>query len=139
LTDTSPWIDGAWSDSANAVVVSEPTAEHRRVFDAVRGVLELAIDLCRPGVIARDVDRRVRESLAGFGPSYRHHTGHGISAAWSEEPRITPYNERRIEEGMVLAVEPAVYRPGWCGIRLEHVFVVGASGNEILTEFQHTL
>jgi len=40
---------------------------------------------------------------------------------------------------MVLAVEPAVYRPGWGGIRLEHVFVVRAGGNEVLTRFEHTL
>jgi Xaa-Pro dipeptidase len=139
LTDTSPWLGGAWSDTANAVVVGTPTAEHRRIFDVVRGALELAIELCRPGAVAKDVDARVREALADLGPSYGHHTGHGIGASWSEEPRITPYNEMRIEEGMVLAVEPAVYRPGWGGIRLEHVFVVRASGNEVLTEFEHTL
>jgi Xaa-Pro dipeptidase len=139
LTDTSPWIGGVWSDTANAVVVGPPTGEHRRVFDAVRRALELAIDLCRPGAVAKDIDARVREALAGFGRTYGHHTGHGIGAAWSEEPRITPYNEMQIEEGMVLAVEPAVYRPGWGGIRLEQVFVVRASGNEILTQFEHTL
>jgi Xaa-Pro aminopeptidase len=93
----------------------------------------------RPGAVARDVDRRVRESLAELGPSYGHHTGHGIGAAWSEEPRLTPYNEMTIDEDMVLAVEPAVYRPGWGGIRLEHVFVVHATGNEVLTRFEHTL
>ena len=66
-------------------------------------------------------------------------TGHGIGAAWSQEPRITPYNDVRIEEGMVLALEPAIYLPGWGGIRLEHVFVVRAGGNEVLTGFEHTL
>ena len=60
-------------------------------------------------------------------------------AAWSEEPRITPYCAERLEEGMVLALEPAIYQPGWGGIRLEHVFVVHATGNEILTKFEHTL
>jgi Xaa-Pro aminopeptidase len=40
---------------------------------------------------------------------------------------------------MVLALEPALYDPAWGGIRLEHVFVVGARGNEILTRFEHTL
>jgi Xaa-Pro dipeptidase len=139
LCDTSPWIGGAWSDTANAVVVGEPDAETRRVFDDVRRALELAIGLCRPGAVARDVDRAVRESLAAHGPTYPHHTGHGIGASWSEPPRITPYEELRLEEGMVLAVEPAVYRPGWGGIRLEHVFVVRAGGNEVLTRFEHTL
>ena len=139
LTDTSPWIGGAWSDTANAVFVGTPDPETRRRFDAVRRALHEGIALCRPGAVAKDVDRKVRGLLAEQGPTYPHHTGHGIGAAWSEEPRITPYNEMRIEEGMVLALEPAIYLPGWGGIRLEHVFAVGATDNEILTRFEHTL
>ena len=139
LTDTSPWIDGAWSDTANAVYVGNPDRETRRRFDAVRRALHEGISLCRPGAVAKDVDRKVRDLLSEHGPTYSHHTGHGIGAAWSEEPRITPYNDLRIEEGMVLALEPAIYQPGWGGIRLEHVFLVGAADNEILTLFEHTL
>jgi Xaa-Pro aminopeptidase len=139
LTDTSPWIDGGWSDTANAVYVGTPDAETRRRFDAVRRALHDGIALCRPGVVAKDVDRQVRAMLAEHGPTYPHHTGHAIGAAWSEEPRITPYNDLRIEEGMVFALEPAIYLQGWGGIRLEHVFHVGAGGNEILTQFEHTL
>ncbi len=139
LTDTSPWIDGAWSDTANAVYVGKPDGQTRRRFDAVRRALHDGISLCRPGAVAKDVDRNVRDLLSEFGPTYSHHTGHGIGAAWSQEPRITPYNDLRIEEGMVLALEPAIYEQGWGGIRLEHVFLVGASDNEILTRFEHTL
>jgi Xaa-Pro aminopeptidase len=139
LTDTSPWIDGGWSDTANAVFVGTPDKTTRDRFDAIRRALHDGIALCRPGVVARDVDGRVRESLAEHGPTYNHHSGHRIGAAWSEEPRITPYCEARFEEGMVLALEPAIYLPGWGGIRLEHTFLVGANDNEILTKFEHTL
>lgn len=139
LTDTSPWIDGGWSDTANAVFVGEPDPTTRNRFDAIRRALHDGIALCRPGVVAKDVDRRVRAMLEEHGPTYNHHTGHRIGAAWSEEPRITPYCEERIEEGMVLALEPAIYLPGWGGIRLEHTFLVGAEDNEILTRFEHTL
>jgi Xaa-Pro aminopeptidase len=139
LTDTSPWLGGVWSDTANAVLVGTPDAKTRRRFDAVRRALHDGIALCRPGAVAKDVDRAVRAMLTEHGPTYAHHTGHGIGASWSEEPRITPYNDMRIEEGMVLALEPAIYEPGWGGIRLEHVFAVGARDNEILTRFEHTL
>jgi Xaa-Pro dipeptidase len=139
LTDTSPWIGGAWSDTANAVYVGTPDDETRRRFDDVRRALHEGIALCRPGAVAKDIDRHVRSLLAEHGPTYAHHTGHAIGASWSEEPRITPYNDLRIEEGMVLALEPAIYLPGWGGIRLEHVFVVGATENDVLTRFEHTL
>jgi Xaa-Pro aminopeptidase len=139
ITDTSPWIDGAWSDTANSVTVGPPTREHIRTFDAVRRALELAIALSGPGAIAGDVDRRVRDSLSQWGPTYSHHTGHGIGASWAEPPHLVPNSTEVIEEGMTLALEPAVYRPGWGGIRLEHVVLVRAGGNEILTQFDHTL
>jgi Xaa-Pro aminopeptidase len=139
LCDTSPWIDGHWSDSANAVCAGVATGEQRRIFDRVRRALELAIELCTPGALACDVDAAVRAALADLGPTYPHHTGHGIGASWSEPPRITPYERSRLEEGMVLAVEPAFYAAGFGGIRLEHVFAVRAGGNEILTRFEHTL
>ena len=139
LTDTSPWVDGGWADTANAVFVGSPDRVTRERFDAIRQALHEGIALCRPGVVAKEVDRQVRDMLSAHGPTYGHHTGHRIGAAWSEEPRITPYCEERLEEGMVLALEPALYLPGWGGIRLEHTFRVGAQGNEILTEFEHTL
>jgi Xaa-Pro aminopeptidase len=139
LCDTSPWIDGHWSDSANAVCVGEPTREQRHIFDRVRRALELAIELCRPGAVPCDVDAAVRAELGDLGPTYPHHSGHGIGASWSEPPRLTPYERMPLEEGMVLAVEPAFYAAGFGGIRLEHVFVVRAGGNEILTRFEHTL
>jgi Xaa-Pro dipeptidase len=139
LADTSPWLRGAWSDSANAVVVGAPSAEQRRMFDAVRAALALAIDLCRPGTVTGDVDRKVRESLASWGASYAHHTGHGIGASWAERPRIIAGSGDVIDEGMVLALEPAIYAAGLGGIRLEHVICVRAGGNEVLTQFEHTL
>ena len=138
LTDVAPWFGGAWGDSANAVVVGAPQNEHLRVFDALRMALETGIATARPGAVALEVDSAVRESLREYG-DYPHHTGHALGASWSEEPRLTPYNSMRIEEGMVLAVEPAVYRTGWGGMRLEHMFLVGARENEILTQFEHTL
>jgi len=118
LTDTSPWIDGAWSDTANAVDVGTPDADTRRRFDAVRRALHEGIALCRPGAVAREVDAALGATLSEHGPTYPHHSGHALGAAWSEEPRIAPYCELRLEEGMVLALERAIYLPGWGGIRL---------------------
>jgi Xaa-Pro aminopeptidase len=82
--------------------------------------------------------RGLRQALPQAGLERAHHTGHGIGAAWSEEPRIVPYDDMQIEEDMVLAVGPAIYRPGF-GVRLEDVFVVRANGNQLLTRSEHRL
>ena len=90
LCDTAPWIDGHWSDSANAVCAGTPSGEQRRIFDRVRAALELAIGLCRRESWRATSTRAVRAQLSDLGPTYGHHTGHGIGASWSEQPRITP-------------------------------------------------
>jgi Xaa-Pro aminopeptidase len=40
-----------------------------------------------------------------------------------------------LEPGMVLTVEPGLYRAGKYGVRLEDVLLVTPSGNEVLTDF----
>ena len=139
LCDVAPWTEGAWADAATTVCAGRPTPRQRRLFDAVRAALDVAIGLCVPGAIAHEIDSAVRESLASAGPPYSHHTGHGLGARWWQEPLITPYSETRLEEGNLLAVEPALYDPEVGGVRLEVTLRVRAGGNELLTTYEHRL
>jgi hypothetical protein len=139
LCDVAPWSEGAWADAATTVCAGRPTAHQRRLFDAVREALDVAIGLCVPGAIAREIDSAVRERVARAGPPYSHHTGHGLGARWWQEPLITPYSETRLEEGNLLALEPALYDPNVGGVRLEVTLRVHAGGNELLTTYDHRL
>jgi Xaa-Pro dipeptidase len=139
LCDVAPWIDGAWADAATTVCAGRPSRSQQQAFDAVREALDLAIELCRPGAIGREVDAAVRASLSGHGAPYPHHTGHGIGARWWQGPAITSYSGDRIDDGMIVAVEPALYDPEIGGVRLEHTFRVSATGNVLLTRHDHRL
>jgi len=138
-TDTAPWLDGYWSDTGNGVVVGEPTSRHREIFSIVNEALHAGIAAARPGVEAHAVDEACRSAVRAAGFDYPHHSGHGLGVAHTEPPRITPDSTEVIEEGMVLALEPGIYIDGWGGFHHEHVFVVGARSNEILTRFEHRL
>ena len=111
-------------------------AMHQTTSDA----LELAVSLLRPGAVASEIDRQVREFMrkAGY-PVYGHHTGHGIGVGPHEEPRLVPYNNLRIEPDMVMMVEPGIYFPDETAIRLEHAVLVTDSGVEILTQHDKSL
>jgi Xaa-Pro dipeptidase len=138
-TDTAPWLRGFWGDSCSAVVVGEPTARQRELFDLVRRSLTAGLAAARPGVEAREVDEACRVVMRDAGHDYAHHTGHGIGGAHTEAPRITPDSTEKLAENMVLCLEPGVYIEGWGGFRLEHQFVVRADGPEMLTKLEHTL
>jgi Xaa-Pro aminopeptidase len=102
--------------------------------------LALGISLVRPGLVARDLDRTLRQFMADAGyPVYRHHSGHGVGLTAHVEPRIVPYNEQALEAGMVIMLEPGIYFPGETGVRLEDAILVTATGAEVLTHHDKRL
>ncbi len=135
LCDLTPCLNGYWGDSCNTIVVGTATAEQKRIFTLVRSALRAGIDTIRPGIPAKTVDAVMRKILAPEG-GFGHHGGHGVGLIYHEEPRIVPYNDRVLEAGMVIALEPAVYKSDW-GIRLEHLVLVTTDGAEVLTKFDH--
>ena len=138
LCDLAARYNGYWADSCTTIYLGAPPADVRRLHDLVRRALDLAIDSARPGIVAGDLDRRVREMLANAGFRYPHHTGHGVGVGYHEEPRIVPHAEARLEEGMVLALEPAGFGQG-IGARIEHVLVVTDSAPRMLTAYDISL
>jgi Xaa-Pro aminopeptidase len=81
------------------------------------------------------VDARVRDSLdrSGYLKYFVHSTGHGVGLDVHERPSLSPRSRERLEEGMVVTVEPGVYLPGIGGIRLEDTVKVTGSGCERIT------
>jgi Xaa-Pro dipeptidase len=134
IVDLGTGLHGYWSDGCGTYYPTDPTVQQVAIHETVTDALELAISLLRPGVKAREIDRKVRQLIADAGyPDYPHHTGHGVGTSSHEAPRIAPYSEEVLEEGMVIMLEPGIYLPGQTGVRLEDGLLVTADGAEVLT------
>jgi Xaa-Pro aminopeptidase len=137
IVDLSVILDGYWSDGCRTFYAGERTAQQEKMHRTALEALDLAISLARPGTVAREIDQRVREFIANAGyPVYTHHTGHGVGVSGHEAPRIVPYNDEVIREGMVLMFEPGIYFPGETSVRIEDGVLVTASGPEILSHYR---
>jgi Xaa-Pro dipeptidase len=140
IVDLSTVLHGYWSDSCGTYYAGEPSERQVAMHRTVEGALAFAISLVRPGAIAHEIDRQVRQFIADVGyPVYPHHTGHGVGVTGHEAPRIVPYSEDVLQEGMVIMLEPGIYLPGETAVRLEHAVLVIASGAEVLTTFDTRL
>ena len=64
-----------------------------------------------------------------------HPVAHGVGARAHEPPYAHRAGGGEILEGMVLAIEPAVYWEGGGGLRVEDNFLVTADGAEKLSAF----
>ena len=137
VCDLAPRVAGYWGDSCGSFTVAgaEPDAAYARIWDAARETLAVAEAELRPGLAVAEFDQRLRETMAARGFDYPHHSGQGIGTSVHEWPRLVPDEPARIEENMVLMVEPGVYRPGIGGVRCEFMLRVTATGCENLTDF----
>jgi methionyl aminopeptidase len=105
--------DGWVADAARTFPVGPVSPVAGKLLDVTRASLFDAVEQCRPGNRLGDVSHAVQQRVESEGLSVvRSLVGHGIGREMHEEPQIPNYGDPgkgpRLEEGMVLAVEPMV-------------------------------
>jgi methionyl aminopeptidase len=148
-------LNGYFADAALTVPVGKISPEREKLLRVTRESLEQAIDKVRPGNRLGDVSSAVQQWVEKNGYSVvREFVGHGIGTQMHEEPQLPNYGfagqGARLQEGMVLAIEPMVNRGGpgvkiladdWTAVttdgsdsaHFEHTVAVTANGPWILT------
>lgn len=141
LFDLGVVYKGYCSDITRTVAFGEPTEKMREVYETVRRAEQAAVDLVKPGVKAKDIDKAARDIIdaAGYGDYFTHRIGHGLGISVHEFPSITGTNELLLEKGMVFTIEPGIYHPEITGVRIEDDVVVTETGVEVLTKFPKEL
>jgi len=144
LVHCNSYADGHWTDITRTYFLGELEERAKQMYEAVFAAREVALDAIHPGVRAADIDKAARDVLEkrGFGPQFKHSTGHGVgfsAISANAIPRLHPKSADTIEIGMVFNVEPAIYFDGYGGIRHCDMVAVTEAGAEVLTPFQFEL
>lgn len=141
VTGASSSVWGYHSELERTMFVGEPSSEQRRWFELMRGAHDLALRTIRPRSTCADVDRAVRAYCSEHGvmEAWRHHVGHGLGMEVHEAPFLDVGDDRVLEPGMVLSVEPGLYVPGLGGFRHSDTVAVTERGCELLTEYPRDL
>jgi Xaa-Pro aminopeptidase len=128
-------LAGYCSDMTRTVHVGRAETEAWRVYEAVHGAQQAALDAVKPGVVVGEVDSAARKLLKkkGLAKFFTHSTGHGVGLEIHEAPRIATNQKEMLQLGMVVTIEPGVYIPGKFGVRIEDTVVVTETGHEVLT------
>lgn len=128
-------LRGYHSDMTRTVAVGTPSAELRRVYNAVLEAEEAAVAAVRPGVRGGELDALARGILErhGLAEAFAHSLGHGVGLNIHEGPSLRVGSEDVLEPGMVVTVEPGAYLPGVGGVRIEDLLLVTEDGYELLS------
>ena len=135
LIDMGAFQAGYASDMTRMVHVGAPDIRYKRAYAAVLESQLAAIDAIKPGVTAGSIDLVTRKVLKrhNLDREFIHSTGHGLGLEIHESPRLGRKDKTKLEPGMVITVEPGIYRERWGGIRIEDTVLVTETGCEILT------
>lgn len=144
LVHCNSYVAGLFTDITRTYVAGPPDDRQRTVYAAIFAARQAALDAIEPGVSAAVVDAAARRVLdeRGVGRYFTHGVGHnvGFSAISAEfPPRLHPCSTDLLAVGSTFNIEPAVYIPGWGGIRHCDVVTVTPAGAEVLTPFQAAL
>lgn len=141
VTGASAPVWGYLSELERTMVIGEPAAEQRVMFDHMVALQDIAFEAIKPGVRCSDVDRAVRAYYDehGLWDYWKHHVGHCIGLRYHEGPFLDIGDDTEIRPGMVFTVEPGLYAAGLGGFRHSDTVAVTESGIDFLTYYPRDL
>jgi Xaa-Pro aminopeptidase len=122
------YLDGT-TDITRTICIGRPAAQQKKDFTLVlKGMINLALAKFPAGTNGNQLDLLARKALWEQGLNYGHGTGHGVGFCLNvhEGPQnISPGagadSKTALEPGMLISNEPAIYREGEYGIRIENL------------------
>jgi Xaa-Pro aminopeptidase len=141
VTGASAPVWGYLSELERTMVIGEPAAEQRVMFDHMVALQDAAFEAIKPGARCSDVDRAVRAYYDehGLWDYWKHHVGHCIGLRYHEGPFLDIGDDTEIKPGMVFTVEPGLYATGLGGFRHSDTVAVTDDGIEFLTYYPRDL
>jgi methionyl aminopeptidase len=147
--------EGYFGDAAMTVPVGRVTPEAQHLMEVTQAALRAGIEAMAAGAHVGDISAAIQDTAERAGYSLvREFVGHGIGRSLHEDPQVPNYRTGargvRLQEGLVLAIEPmvnaggpevyvkedgwtAATRDGRLSAHFEHSVAVTADGPYILS------
>ena len=152
-------LDGWCGDAATTILVGDVAQDTRKMCEATKHCLQIAIDQIKPGKKWSQIARLMQKYAEdrGYGV-VRDFVGHGIGDTMHQAPKVPNFvnrellrNDITLRAGMTLAIEPMLnlgtqdvktLQDGWTVVTLdgqpsahyEHTVAVTETGSDVLTD-----
>ena len=141
IFDVGASLEGYASDISRTVVVGgqeKADDTFKRIYAVVRKAQLAAIGGIEPGMTGEQADAIARKVIAeaGYGERFGHSLGHGVGLLTHEAPSVGPHSTDVLLPGMVFTIEPGIYLPGQCGVRLEQMVEMTEYGCNLLNQLE---
>jgi Xaa-Pro aminopeptidase len=99
----------------------------------------MLLDAIKPGASSRAIYELYLAKVGELGLPPISFIGHGIGLHLHEDPYLGPTDDRALEAGMVLGIEPLIYETGFgFGMQNKDMVLVTSDGCELLSDYLDT-
>lgn len=129
-----PYLLGYRIGMGRVVTQRRLTSDEEDIEATIQRAYRIGLKLIRPGVTCSEIDSSIRAVLVegGVAEHVVHRNGRGLGIESVELPEIKEGIETVLEPGMVVSIEPSIYRDGFAA-RVEDTMIVTDGEPEILT------
>lgn len=125
---------GYCGDMTRTVCVGKAEEKMKRIYDTVLRAQLSCLEMVRAGETGANIhNNALRIIEEEFPKTFGHGLGHGVGLNVHESPNLSPRNTNPLAKGSVVTVEPGIYIPGYCGVRIEDLVFVEDGGYTNLT------
>ncbi len=130
VADFGCMINGYHSDMTRTFAIGNVDDESKEIYEIVKTAQQMALDSLKSGITGKALDAVARDYITqkGYGAQFGHGLGHGFGLLIHEQPRASFLSEDTLTSGMTITIEPGIYVPGKCGVRIEDCCVVTDDG-----------
>lgn len=132
LIDIGASFQGYSADMTRTIFFGVPDPVLENFYSIVRKAQRAALNLCKEGAKVKDIDKAARDFIAkeGFGENFVHSLGHGVGLEVHEFPILKQKEDTILKAGMVVTIEPGIYKKGIGGVRYEDTILITKDGFE---------
>jgi Xaa-Pro aminopeptidase len=132
-------LNGYHAGVCRTAVVQSAPPNAERIWDNLVACKYLILDMIKPGASSRAIYEAFLKKLSELDLPPISFVGHGIGLHLHEDPYLGKYSDTSLEAGMVLGIEPLVYRtPYGFGMQLKDMVLVTDIGSELLSDYAKT-
>lgn len=132
-------VDGYQAGVCRTAVVGDPPPHAQRIYDNLVECKHDVVEALRPGASSRAVYETYRRCFDRLGLPPIGFVAHSIGVNLHEAPYVGPHSDHTLEAGMVLGMEPLVYRTGHgFGMQIKDMVTLTDSGARVLSDVTDT-
>jgi methionyl aminopeptidase len=135
---------GLFTDMAVTVPIGKIPKKTQKLVKVTKKALDIGIEELKPGNTIGDIGYAVQKYVESLGYSVvRSLVGHGVGYKVHEDPRVPNFGEKgsgiRLEQGMVLALEPMVNIGQPDVMTKEDNWTIATADGSLCAHFEHTI